>query len=196
MMAAALADGTTVIENAAREPEIECLATLLERMGAWVEGAGTSRVTVEGRPRAARRRHRRHPRPHRGRARFMVAAAITGGCVRVHGARARSPGGVRHEAARGRRGGRRSTRAACRWRRNGHLAAIDVRTMPYPGFPTDLQAQMMALMTRAEGASTFTETIFENRMLHAASWSGWAPTSGSTATPPSCAARPSCRARR
>ncbi len=165
MMAAALADGATVIENAAREPEIECLAVLLERMGVWVEGAGTSRVTVEG---------RRDPRgaeisviPDRIEAgTFMVAAAITGGCVRVNGARhdhleafvtklgetgvaiTEYDGGLQVEA-------------------NGHLAAIDIRTMPYPGFPTDLQAQMMALVTRAGGTSRFTETVFENRMLHA-----------------------------
>jgi UDP-N-acetylglucosamine 1-carboxyvinyltransferase len=165
MMAAALADGTTVIENAAREPEIECLATLLERMGVWVEGAGTSRVTLEG------RRELRGAEvsviPDRIEAgTFMVAAAITGGCVRVDGARhdhleafvtklgetgvaiAEYDGGLRVEA-------------------NGHLTAIDVRTMPFPGFPTDLQAQMMALVTRAEGTSRFTETVFENRMLHA-----------------------------
>jgi UDP-N-acetylglucosamine 1-carboxyvinyltransferase len=165
MMAAALADGTTVIENAAREPEIECLATLLERMGVWVEGAGTSRVSVEGR----RELHGADITviPDRIEAgSFMVAAAITGGKVRVAGARhdhleafvtklretgvvvSEYDGGMQVEA-------------------NGHLAGTDVRTMPYPGFPTDLQAQMMALMTRAEGASSFTETVFENRMLHA-----------------------------
>jgi UDP-N-acetylglucosamine 1-carboxyvinyltransferase len=165
MMAAALADGTTVIENAAREPEIECLATLLERMGGWVEGAGTSRVTVDG-------RHELRgaeitvisDRIEAGS--FMVAAAITGGCVRVAGARydhleafvtkLREAGVVATEYGGG-----------MRVEANGHLTGTDVRTMPYPGFPTDLQAQMMALMTRAEGASTFTETVFENRMLHA-----------------------------
>jgi UDP-N-acetylglucosamine 1-carboxyvinyltransferase len=165
MMAATLADGTTVIENAAREPEIECLATLLERMGVWVEGAGTSRVTIEG-------RHELHGGemsviPDRLEAgSFMVAAAITGGRVEVRGARhdhleafvtkLREAGVVVTE----RDGGMRVES-------NGHIAATDVRTMPYPGFPTDLQAQMMALMTRAGGTSTFTETVFENRMLHA-----------------------------
>jgi UDP-N-acetylglucosamine 1-carboxyvinyltransferase len=165
MMAATLADGTTVIENAAREPEIECLATLLERMGVWVEGAGTSRVTVEGR----REVHGAEVSviPDRLEAgSFMVAAAITGGRVEVRGARhdhleafvtkLREAGVVVTE----RDGGMRVES-------NGHLAATDVRTMPYPGFPTDLQAQMMALMTRADGTSTFTETVFENRMLHA-----------------------------
>jgi UDP-N-acetylglucosamine 1-carboxyvinyltransferase len=165
MMAAALADGTTVIENAAREPEIECLATLLERMGAWVEGAGTSRVSVEGR----RELHGADITviPDRIEAgSFMVAAAITGGKVRVAGARydhleafvtkLRETGVVVTECDGG-----------MQVEANGHLTGTDVRTMPYPGFPTDLQAQMMALMTRADGASTFTETVFENRMLHA-----------------------------
>ncbi len=165
MMAASLADGTTVIENAAREPEIECLAALLERMGVWVEGAGTSRVTVEGR--AELHGADLAVIPDRIEAgSLMVAAAITRGRVRVAGARydhleafvtklretgvvvTEYDGGMQVEA-------------------NGALTATDVRTMPYPGFPTDLQAQMMALMTRADGASTFTETVFENRMLHA-----------------------------
>src|SRR5262245_12274170 len=165
MMAAALAEGTTVIENAAREPENECLAMLLERMGVWVEGAGTSRVTVEGR----RELHGADMRVISDRLEagsFMVAAAITGGCVRVAGARydhleafvtkLRETGVVVTEVDGG-----------MRVEANGRLTATDVRTMPYPGFPTDLQAQMMALMTRAAGTSTFTETIFENRMLHA-----------------------------
>ena len=165
MMAAALADGTTVIENAAREPENECLATLLERMGVWVEGAGTSRVTVEGRRdlhgaeiSVIADRIERAPswsrvpspadacastaRAHDHLEAFVTKLAETGVVVTEY------DGGLQVEA-------------------NGHLAAIDVRTMPYPGFPTDLQAQMMALVTRAAGTSRFTETVFENRMLHA-----------------------------
>jgi UDP-N-acetylglucosamine 1-carboxyvinyltransferase len=165
MMAAALADGTTVIENAAREPENECLATLLERMGVWVVGAGTSRVTVEGR----RDLHGAEISviPDRIEAgTFLVAGAITGGRVRVNGARhdhleafvtkLSETGVVVTEYDRG-----------LQVEANGHLTAIDVRTMPYPGFPTDLQAQMMALVTLAAGTSRFTETVFENRMLHA-----------------------------
>src|SRR5215475_8659984 len=165
MMAAALADGTTVIENAAREPENECLAALLERMGVWVEGAGTSRVTVEGR----RDLHGADISviPDRIEAgTFLVAGAITGGRVRVNGARhdhleafvtkLSETGVVVTEYDRG-----------LQVEANGHLTAIDVRTMPYPGFPTDLQAQMMALVTLAAGTSRFTETVFENRMLHA-----------------------------
>jgi UDP-N-acetylglucosamine 1-carboxyvinyltransferase len=165
MMAAALADGTTVIENAAREPEIDCLARMLQGMGATVTGAGTSRVVIEGRHELGGVDLEVIPdRIEAGS--LMVAAAITGGSVRVQGARhdhlesfvtklretgvtvTEYDGGLAVEA-------------------NGRLAATDIRTMPYPGFPTDLQAQMMALMTRAEGASSFHETVFENRMLHA-----------------------------
>jgi len=165
MMAACLARGTTIIENAAREPEIVCLAMALARMGAIVEGAGSAEIRIEGRPALRGAEHVVIPdRIEAGT--YMVAAAITGGAVTVRGARTdhleafiaklreagvaivESEGGIRVE-------------------RNGPLGAVDVRTMPYPGFPTDLQAQFMSLMTRAAGASTITETIFENRFLHA-----------------------------
>jgi UDP-N-acetylglucosamine 1-carboxyvinyltransferase len=164
MMAAALAEGTTVIENAAREPENVCLAGLLERMGASVRGAGTSEVVVEGRPELGGADQAVIPdRIEAGT--YMVAAAITGGQVDVAGARrdhleafvaklreaqvtvVEREGGMRVEG-------------------NGRLAAVDVTTMPFPGFPTDLQAQFMALMTRASGTSTFRETVFENRLQH------------------------------
>ncbi len=164
MMAAALADGTTVIENAAREPENVCLAMLLQRMGAVVRGAGTSEVIIEGRPALGGGEQTVIPdRIEAGT--YMVAAAITGGSVRVQGARSdhleafiaklretkvavvESESGIRVEA-------------------NGKLGATDVTTMPHPGFPTDLQAQFMALMTRAGGTSTFRETVFENRLQH------------------------------
>jgi UDP-N-acetylglucosamine 1-carboxyvinyltransferase len=164
MMAAALADGTTVIENAAREPENVCLAMMLARMGAVVRGAGTSEVVVEGRPELAGAEQAVIPdRIEAGT--YMVAAAITGGSVRVAGARSdhleafiaklreanvavvEGESGLRIEA-------------------NGKLGAVDVTTMPHPGFPTDLQAQFMALMTRASGTSTFRETVFENRLQH------------------------------
>jgi UDP-N-acetylglucosamine 1-carboxyvinyltransferase len=165
MMAGALADGTTVIENAAREPENVCLARALESMGARVDGAGTAVVTVEGRPALGGADVSVIPdRIEAGT--FMVAAAITGGSVEVTGARGdhldafieklREAGVVVREGESG-----------VRVEANGRLRAIDVKTMPYPGFPTDLQAQCMALMTRAEGTSTVTETIFENRFLHA-----------------------------
>jgi UDP-N-acetylglucosamine 1-carboxyvinyltransferase len=165
MMAAALAEGTTVIENAAREPENVCLALALERMGAAVRGAGTSEVTIEGRPELGGSEHAVIPdRIEAGT--YMVAAALTGGAVRIGGARAdhmeafigklREAGVVLREGESG-----------VRVEANGRLAAVDARTMPYPGFPTDLQAQFMTLMTRAAGTSTITETIFENRFLHA-----------------------------
>jgi UDP-N-acetylglucosamine 1-carboxyvinyltransferase len=165
MMAAALACGTTVIENAAREPENDCLAQALKRMGVDVRGAGTSEVTVEGRPELAGAEHTVIPdRIEAGT--YMVAGAITRGDVRVAGARAdhveavvaklREAGVEIHEGESG-----------IRVRTSDALTGIDVKTMPYPGFPTDLQAQFMALATTAEGTSTFSETIFENRLLHA-----------------------------
>jgi len=165
MMAASLAEGTTVIENAAREPENVCLAAALEAMGARVRGAGTSEVTVDGRPELDGADVTVIPdRIEAGT--YMVAAAITGGSVLVAGACAdhldaftaklREAGVVVREGE----GGIRVTA-------NGAIGAADVKTMPHPGFPTDLQAQFMALMTQATGTSTITETIFENRFLHA-----------------------------
>ena len=165
MMAASLAEGTTVIENAAREPENVCLASALERMGARVSGAGTPEITVEGRPELDGADVPVIPdRIEAGT--YMVAAAITGGSVVVGGARGdhldaftaklREAGVTVHEGESGLRVSARGT-----------LAAADVKTMPHPGFPTDLQAQFMALMTQASGTSTITETIFENRFLHA-----------------------------
>jgi UDP-N-acetylglucosamine 1-carboxyvinyltransferase len=165
MMAAALADGTTVIENAAREPENECLGLALRRMGVDVQGAGTSEVTIVGRPDIGGAEHPVIPdRIEAGT--YMVAAAITRGDVRVVGARSdhleafiaklRETGAEVDESESG-----------LRVRARDWLSAVDVKTVPYPGFPTDLQAQFMALATTAEGTSTFSETIFENRMLHA-----------------------------
>jgi UDP-N-acetylglucosamine 1-carboxyvinyltransferase len=165
MMAAALADGTTVIENAAREPEIVCLSHALERMGVVLKGAGTAEITIEGRPELGGGDVTVIPdRIEAGT--FMVAAALTRGAVQVVGARAdhldafiaklREAGVVVREGESG-----------VRIEANGGLTSVDVKTMPYPGFPTDLQAQFMSLMTRASGTSTITETIFENRFLHA-----------------------------
>jgi UDP-N-acetylglucosamine 1-carboxyvinyltransferase len=165
MMAAALAEGTTVIENAAREPENVCLALALARMGVPIAGAGTSEVTIEGRPTLGGAEHTVIPdRIEAGT--YMVAAAVTGGAVRVLGARADHleafVGKLREAGVRVREG-----ESGVHVEPNGRLRAVDVKTMPYPGFPTDLQAQFMTLMTRAEGTSTITETIFENRFLHA-----------------------------
>jgi UDP-N-acetylglucosamine 1-carboxyvinyltransferase len=165
MMAAALAEGTTVIENAAREPENECLAQALRRMGVEVRGAGTSEVTIEGRPELGGAEHTVIPdRIEAGT--YMVAAAITRGDVRLSGAR-----GDHLEAviAKLREAGAEidEGESGVRVRVRDWLVAVDVKTMPYPGFPTDLQAQFMALATTSEGTSTFSETIFENRLLHA-----------------------------
>jgi len=165
LMAAALAEGTTVIENAAREPETVCLALALARMGAAIRGAGTSEITIEGRPELGGAIHTVIPdRIETGT--YLVAGAITGGAVRVAGARAdhleafsgklREAGVIVAESESG-----------VRVEPDGPLTAVDVRTMPYPGFPTDLQAQFMSLMTRANGTSAITETIFENRFMHA-----------------------------
>ena len=165
MMAAALADGTTVIENAAREPENVCLALALERMGAAVRGAGTPEVTIEGRPELGGAEHAVIPdRIEAGT--YMVAAALTGGSVRVTGARADHLDAF-IEKLKASGVAVREGESGVRVEANGKLAAVDVKTMPHPGFPTDLQAQFMTLMTRAAGTSTITETIFENRFLHA-----------------------------
>ena len=165
MMAASLAEGTTVIENAAREPENVCLAAALEGMGARVRGAGTPEVTVEGRPELDGADVTVIPdRIEAGT--YMVAAAITGGSVLVAGARGDHLDAFTaklREAGVTVREGEGGIRVAA----SGALGAADVKTMPHPGFPTDLQAQFMALMTRATGTSTITETIFENRFLHA-----------------------------
>jgi UDP-N-acetylglucosamine 1-carboxyvinyltransferase len=165
MMAGSLAEGTTVIENAAREPENVCLALALERMGTTVCGAGTSEVTIEGRPELGGAEHVVIPdRIEAGT--FMVAAAVTGGSVRITGARSDHLeafiGKLREAGV-----AVRESESGLRVEANGKLAAVDVKTMPFPGFPTDLQAQFMTLMTRATGTSTITETIFENRFLHA-----------------------------
>jgi UDP-N-acetylglucosamine 1-carboxyvinyltransferase len=164
MMAATVAVGTTVIENAACEPEIEDLAQALDSMGARVSGAGTPTITIRGAGEIGGMDHTVIPdRIEAGT--FMVAGAITGGDVHVVGARAdhlgaflfklREAGVEVHETSSG-----------IRVARNGVLRAVDMTTEPYPGFPTDLQAQMTALMTHAHGQSVVTETIFENRLMH------------------------------
>jgi UDP-N-acetylglucosamine 1-carboxyvinyltransferase len=165
LMAASLARGTSVIENAAREPEIGDVADCLNKMGARISGAGTSRIVVEGVPKLSGARHRVLPdRIETGT--YAMAVAMTGGDVLLENARPEllqagldvlTQAGV--EIA--------STNAGIRVTRNGKgIAAVEVTTAPFPGFPTDLQAQLMALMTRAEGTSRITETIFENRFMH------------------------------
>jgi UDP-N-acetylglucosamine 1-carboxyvinyltransferase len=165
LMAASLADGTTVIENAAREPEVGDLADCLNKMGARITGAGTSRIVVEGVPKLGGARHRVLPdRIETGT--YAMAVAMTGGNVLLENARAELlqsaldvlvATGVEITA----------TNTGVRVARNGaRLSAVEVTTAPFPGFPTDLQAQLMALMTCAEGTSRIVETIFENRFMH------------------------------
>ena len=164
MMAATLADGVTRLENAAREPEIVDLAHCLNAMGARVSGAGSGCVTIEGVERLHGATHSVMPdRIETGT--FLTAAAASGGDVAVRGADPGSLGAVIDKL--------REANVdvivdgdVIRVRRKGPLRATNVRTAPFPAFPTDMQAQFMALATRAEGASVITETIFENRMMH------------------------------
>jgi UDP-N-acetylglucosamine 1-carboxyvinyltransferase len=165
LMGAALADGTTVIENAAREPEIKDVADCLNKMGAKINGAGTSQIVVEGVSKLGGARHRVLPdRIETGT--YAMAVAMTGGDVMLENARAELlQEGLDVLAAAGLE--YNETNRGLRVARNGGaLNAVDVTTQPFPGFPTDLQAQLMALMTRASGTSRITETIFENRFMH------------------------------
>jgi UDP-N-acetylglucosamine 1-carboxyvinyltransferase len=165
LMAAALADGTTVIENAAREPEVVDLAECLLKMGARIEGAGTSRIVVDGVPRLHGATHEVLPdRIETGT--YAMAVAMTGGDVTLENTR---PDLLQFALdVLGQTGADISaTNAGIRIRRNGGgIHAVDVTTDPFPGFPTDLQAQFMALMTKATGTSAIRETIFENRFMH------------------------------
>ena len=165
MMAAALAHGTTVIDNAAREPEIGDVADCLNKMGAKISGAGTARIIVEGVPRLHGARHAVLPdRIETGT--YAMAVAMTGGDVLLQNARPellQSALDVLAESG----ATITPTNEGIRVARNGaDLAPVTVSTAPFPGFPTDLQAQLMALMTRAGGTSRITETIFENRFMH------------------------------
>ncbi len=165
LMAAALAQGTTVLHNAAREPEVMDLADLLVKMGAKITGAGQSTVEIEGVARLNGAKHRVQPdRIETGT--YAMAAAMTGGDVFLEGARAehlKAALDVLEQAG----ATIDVTPEGLRVRRNGGpIRPVDVSTAPFPGFPTDLQAQFMALMTRADGVSRITETIFENRFMH------------------------------
>jgi UDP-N-acetylglucosamine 1-carboxyvinyltransferase len=165
VMAAALAKGTTVISNAACEPEILDLADCLNKMGARISGAGTSRIVVEGVSKLHGARHTVLPdRIETGT--YAMAAAMTGGDVLLSGARPellQSALDVLTQAGADVTVGNEGIRVA----RNGAgINPVTVSTAPFPGFPTDLQAQLMALMACAEGSSQITETIFENRFMH------------------------------
>jgi UDP-N-acetylglucosamine 1-carboxyvinyltransferase len=165
MMAASLAEGATVIENAAKEPEIEDLAAALNAMGANVQSAGTGIVRIEGVSALRGVKHRVIPDRIEA-ASFVIAGALTDGDVRVTGARRAhleafliklEEAGVDLFADEN-----SVTVKGC-----AKIKSVDVTTLPYPGFPTDLQAQIMVLMSVADGASVITETIFENRFMHA-----------------------------
>ena len=165
LMAASLARGKTVLVNAAREPEVTDLARCLMAMGSKIDGLGTDTLTIDGAARLAGATHAVIPdRIETGT--YAMAAAITGGDVELVGAELRiaeamiktlGKAGITIEPTA------RGIRVSCR---NGPLVGTDVMTEPYPGFPTDLQAQFMAVMCVAQGAAMITETIFENRFMH------------------------------
>jgi len=166
MMAAALAEGTTVIDNAAREPEVTDLARLLSAMGARIEGAGTERIEIEGVTDLSGARHRIIPdRIEAGT--LLVAGAITGGDVTVTGAVPAHLAAIRDKLEEcGATIDVDGDRVRCRT--PGRPRSADVITSPFPAFPTDMQAQVMALLGLAEGTSKISETIFENRFMHVA----------------------------
>jgi UDP-N-acetylglucosamine 1-carboxyvinyltransferase len=165
LMAAVLAHGTSVIENAAREPEIKDVADCLNKMGAKISGAGTSRIIVQGVAKLNGARHRVvADRIETGT--YAMAVAMTGGDVVLENVQAdllQAGLDVLIEAG----AEITPTNTGIRVVRNGSgIRPVEVTTQPFPGFPTDLQAQLMALMTRAKGTSCITETIFENRFMH------------------------------
>jgi len=166
LMAATLADGETILENAAREPEVTDLAALLTAMGAQIEGAGSSIIKVKGVAKLHGARHRINPdRIEAGT--FLIAGAITGGDLNVDACEPAHLGSLiaKLEAA-GVRLDVNSDHIRVRSEGANALKAVDISTEEYPGFPTDMQAQFMALATQTEGTSTITENIFENRFMH------------------------------
>ena len=193
IMAASLANGTSVIENAAQEPEIADVADCLNKMGARISGAGTRRIIVEGVAKLHGARHTVLPdRIETGT--YAMAAAMAGGDILLQNARPELlqaaldvlvQSGVAVTP----------TNEGIRVARNGSgLQPVDVATAPFPEFPTDLQAQFMALMTRARGTSHITETIFENRFMHVGNWRGSVRAFSSTASAPPSKASNSSRA--
>jgi UDP-N-acetylglucosamine 1-carboxyvinyltransferase len=166
LMAATLAEGETILENAAREPEVTDLAALLTAMGANIEGAGSSIIKVKGVAKLHGARHRINPdRIEAGT--FLIAGAITGGDLNVDGCEPAHLGSLiaKLEAA-GVRLDVNSDHIRVRSEGANALKAVDISTEEYPGFPTDMQAQFMALATQTDGTSTITENIFENRFMH------------------------------
>jgi len=165
LMAACLAEGTTVIENAAREPEVVDLAQCLSAMGAKIKGAGSDVIAIEGVAALRGASHRiMADRIETGT--FLAAAAATGGSVTLHGT---SPGTLEAVLEKLRESGAevRAENGRLSLAMRGRPKGVSVRTAPYPAFPTDMQAQLMALDAIAEGTALITETIFENRFMHA-----------------------------
>ncbi|MEM7440172.1 MAG: UDP-N-acetylglucosamine 1-carboxyvinyltransferase [Pseudomonadota bacterium] len=166
LMAATLAKGTTVLKNAAREPEIVDLAECLIKMGAQIDGHGTSTITIQG---VDRLHGATHPvvtdRIELGT--YMLAPAICGGKVELLGGRRALVGAFADKLDQAGISVEETANGLTVERKGNRVTAVDVTTEPYPGFPTDLQAQMMALLCTAEGTSTLEETIFENRFMHA-----------------------------
>jgi len=165
LMAATLAEGETVMQNCAREPEVADLADLLNKMGARIEGAGTSTIRIKGVSKLHGAKHRIIPdRIEAGT--FIIAGALTGGDVNVSGCEPKHLTALLQKLAEA--GVKTSVSAdSIRVMGDNTLKAADINTEEYPGFPTDMQAQYMALATQAEGTSIVTENIFENRFMHA-----------------------------
>jgi UDP-N-acetylglucosamine 1-carboxyvinyltransferase len=165
LMAATLAEGETVLQNAAREPEVADLAALLNKMGAHIEGAGTPTIRVKGVTKLKGAKHRIIPdRIEAGT--FLIAGALTGGDLNISNC---DPAHLDAILAKLKNAGvkTKSTADSVRVMGDNPFAASDLSTEEYPGFPTDMQAQFMALATQAEGTSIITENIFENRFMHA-----------------------------
>jgi len=165
LMAAVLAEGETLMENCAREPEVSDLASLLTAMGAKIEGAGTSTMRIQGVTRLHGARHRINPdRIEAGT--FLIAGAMTGGDLIVANCNPAHLGAVISKLKEAEVRIEQIGPDSVRVRSEGNLRAADVSTEEYPGFPTDMQAQYMALTTQADGVSQVKENIFENRFMH------------------------------
>jgi UDP-N-acetylglucosamine 1-carboxyvinyltransferase len=165
LMAATLARGETKLVNAAREPEISDLCQCLAAMGARIDGAGTSTITIHGVDQLGGAVHRVIPdRIESGT--YLMAAGITDGDIELLDTRSEHLGAVIDRLRASGMAIRKTARGLRASRRGGRLGSVDVTTAPFPGFPTDLQAQMMAVMSVAKGTATITETIFENRFMH------------------------------
>src|SRR5205807_234381 len=165
LMAATLAEGETILQNCAREPEVADLADLLNKMGAKIEGAGTATIRVKGVTKLKGAKHRIIPdRIEAGT--FLIAGALTGGDLNIS---ACNPTHLDAILSKLKESGvkTKSTADSVRVMGDNPFTASDLTTEEYPGFPTDMQAQFMALATQAEGTSIITENIFENRFMHA-----------------------------